>query len=161
MGEIHKVYSVTESGCGALLIDADFTGTATGQRMRKVYVLRDGDEFGSAPMFQQWIKENNPTITPYSPPPKPTPEQQRAMLPDLEKWRVDTIIDLEPGLRDKIDAAIDKWPEPKRTIAKNKLKSVTNFRRTDPLFDDIGADPDVGKSPEDIDTMWLAGASLA
>ncbi|QNQ63087.1 hypothetical protein IB024_04910 [Brucella sp. 6810] len=90
----------------------------------------------------------------------PTAQQRREMMPDLEKWRVDTIIGLESGLREKINAALDKWPEPKRTIAKNKLNSVTHFRRTDTLFDDIGADPDVGKSPEDIDAMWLAGASL-
>ncbi|KAB2656264.1 hypothetical protein F9K94_17325 [Brucella tritici] len=91
---------------------------------------------------------------------KPTPEEQRARMPNLEKWRVDTIIDLELGLRDKINAAIDKWPEPKRTISKNKFKSVTNFSRLDPLFDDVGADPEVGKTPEDIDAMWAAGAAL-
>lgn len=93
-------------------------------------------------------------------PPDPTPEEKRAMMPDLEKWRVDTVIDLEHGLREKIDAAIDKWSEPKRTISKNKFKSVTSFRRIDPLFDDAGADPEVGKTPEDIDAMWAAGAAL-
>ncbi|MDL2332452.1 hypothetical protein [Brucella inopinata] len=96
----------------------------------------------------------------YTAPPEPTPEERRAMMPDLEKWRVDTIIDLEPGLREKIDAAIDKWPEPKRTIGKNKFKSVTNFSRRDPLFDDVGSDKDVGKTPDDIDAMWAAGAAL-
>lgn len=87
-------------------------------------------------------------------------EEQRTRMPNLEKWRVDTIIDLEPGLRDKINAAIDKWPEPKRTIAKNKFKSVTSFSRLDGLFDDVGSDPEVGKTPEDIDAMWAAGAAL-
>lgn len=90
----------------------------------------------------------------------PSIEEQRARMPNLEKWRVDTIIDLEPGLRDKINAAIDKWPEPKRTIATNKFKSVTSFSRLDGLFDDVGADPEVGKTPEDIDALWAAGAAL-
>lgn len=87
-------------------------------------------------------------------------EEQRTRMPNLEKWRVDTVIDLEPGLRDKINAAIDKWPEPKRTIAKNKFKSVISFSRLDGLFDDVGSDPEVGKTPEDIDAMWAAGAAL-
>ncbi|EXL07426.1 hypothetical protein BG46_11015 [Brucella anthropi] len=96
----------------------------------------------------------------YVAPPEPTSEEKRAMMPKLEKWRVDTIIDLETGLRDKIDAAIAKWPDPKRTIAKNKLASVTIFDRLDPLFDELGSEPEVGKTPDDIDIMWTAGAAL-
>lgn len=91
---------------------------------------------------------------------EPTIDEKRQQMPQLEKWRVDTIIDLEPGLREAIEAAIDTWPEPKRTISKNKFKSVTNFSRLDTLFDDVGSDPNVGKTPEDIDAMWMAGASL-
>lgn len=89
-----------------------------------------------------------------------TPEEIRAQMPDLERWRVNTIIDLEPGLREKIDAAIDAMPEPQRTISKNKLADVQMFSRTDPLFDLIGSDPSIGKTPEDIDAMWQAAASL-
>lgn len=90
----------------------------------------------------------------------PTPEQMRANMPDLERWRVNTIIDLEPGLREKIDTAIDAMPEPQRTISKNKLADVQMFSRTDPLFDLIGNDPSIGKTPEDIDAMWQAAAEL-
>lgn len=91
----------------------------------------------------------------------PTPEHVRANMPDLERWRVNTVIDLEPGLREKIDAAIDAMPEPQRTISKNKLTDVQMFRRTDPLFDLIGSDPSIGKTPEDIDAMWQAALVLA
>ncbi|MRN67962.1 hypothetical protein [Brucella sp. 10RB9213] len=93
-------------------------------------------------------------------PPPPTPEERRAMMRPLEKWRVDTIIDLEPGLRDKINAVIARWPDPKRTIAKNKLASVTEFYRIDPLFDELGSEAEIGKSPDDIDAMWADGAAL-
>lgn len=96
----------------------------------------------------------------YQAPPELTPEEKRAMMPKLEKWRVDTVIDLETGLRDKINAAIAAWPDPKRTIAKNKLASVTVFDRLDPLFDELGSEPEVGKTPDDIDIMWTAGAAL-
>ncbi|HHV66615.1 MAG TPA: hypothetical protein GXX48_03065 [Ochrobactrum intermedium] len=99
-------------------------------------------------------------IADYEEPQPLTPEELRKMMPKLEKWRVDTVIDLETGLRDKINAAIAKWPDPKRTIAKNKLASVTVFDRLDPLFDELGAEPEVGKTPDDIDAMWAAGAAL-
>lgn len=90
----------------------------------------------------------------------PTLEETRAAMPDLERWRVNTIIDLEPGLRDKINAAIEAMPEPQRTISKNKLADVQMFSRTDPLFDLIGSDPSIGKTPEDIDAMWRAATEL-
>lgn len=91
----------------------------------------------------------------------PTPEELRQDMPPLQKWRVDTIIDLEPGLRDKINNAIDKMPEPTRTVSKNKLSSVIEFYRTDPLFELIGSDPSIGKTPDDIDAMWQAALALA
>ncbi|WP_420959371.1 hypothetical protein [Brucella sp. IR073] len=99
-------------------------------------------------------------VAPYVPPPPPTPDELRAAMPPLQKWRVDTIIDLEPGLREKINAAIEAMDEPNRTISKNKLASVTEFLRTDPLFELIGGDPSIGKTPEDIDAMWQAALAL-
>ncbi|MEN5300430.1 hypothetical protein ABE530_19165 [Brucella sp. TWI559] len=90
----------------------------------------------------------------------PSAEQKRLIMPDLERWRVNTIIDLEPGLREKINAAIEDMEEPKRTISKNKLADVQMFSRTDTLFDLIGAMPSIGKTPEDIDAMWEAAINL-
>lgn len=92
--------------------------------------------------------------------PDRTPDEKRAAMPPLQKWRVDTVIDLEPGLREKIGAAIEGMPEPNRTISRNKLASVMEFYRTDPLFDLIGSDPTIAKNPDDIDAMWEAAAAL-
>lgn len=117
----------------------------------------EADTNHGAEIWSNALAGNYGDIAEYAP---PTIEEQRARMPNLEKWRVDTIIDLEPGLREKINAAIDTWPEPKRTISMNKFKSVTSFSRLDPLFDDVGVDPTVGKTPTDIDSMWSAGASL-
>lgn len=90
----------------------------------------------------------------------PTPEEIRANMPPLARWRFNTMIDRETGLRDKINAAIEELPEQQRTIARNKLADVVDFIRIDTLFDLLGAHPDIGKTPEDIDTMWWGGLAL-
>lgn len=89
-----------------------------------------------------------------------TKAEIRAAMPDLERWRVNTVIDLTPALRGKIDAAIEAKQEPLRTISRNKLAHVSNFSRSDPLFDLIGGDPAIGLTPDVIDMMWLQGAAL-
>lgn len=111
-------------------------------------------------LWQEFQDGVHGPIAPYVAPPEPSIEEKRAMMPDLERWRVNTIIDLEPGLREKIDAAIDAMEEPQRTISRNKLAHVQFFSRMDPLFELIGSIPEIGKTPEDIDAMWAQGASL-
>jgi len=91
----------------------------------------------------------------------PTPEQLRAAMLPLERWRLNTIIDLQAGLRDRINAAIEDMPEPGRTIARNKLADVQQYYRTDPLFDLLGGHPGIDLSPEDIDAMWADGLALS
>lgn len=96
----------------------------------------------------------------FSPPPGPTPEELRALMPKLAKWRVHAAINLVPGLREKIDAEIDAMPEPGRTINKSKLDNVIEYDRLDPLFDLIGTSATIGFSPEDIDVMWMQAAEF-
>lgn len=90
----------------------------------------------------------------------PTPEEIRASMPPLARWRFNTMIDSEAGLRDKINAAIEELPEQQRTIARNKLADVQDYIRIDPLFDFLGAHPAIGKTADEIDTMWAAGLAL-
>lgn len=47
-------------------------------------------------------------IVPYLPPPEPMLEERRVMMREIERWCIDTIIDLEPGLRGKMKAAMDE-----------------------------------------------------
>lgn len=89
-----------------------------------------------------------------------TAQERREAMPPLVRWRLNTIIDLEVGLRDKINAAIAEMPDPARTIARNKLADVLDFVRVDSLLDQLGAHPTIGKTPEDIDVMWMAGHAL-
>ncbi len=107
-----------------------------------------------------WAKSKAGAFGPIAPFVGPTIEFIREQMPELERWRVNTVIDFEAGLRDKIDAAIEAMAEPQRTISKNKLADVQMFRRNDPLFELIGSTPSIGKTPEDIDAMWMEAANL-
>lgn len=79
------------------------------------------------------------------------PEEIRAAMPPLQKWRFETVIDLN-SLREPIDTAIQNMPEPDRTVAFNKRNHVPEFYRNDPLFDALG--PALGMTPEQIDALW-------
>ena len=90
-------------------------------------------------------------------PEPPTPEQIRAAMRPLEKWRFETIVDVKK-LREPINAAIAAMPEQERTVAFNKRNHVPEFYRDDPLFDALG--PALGMTPEQIDIMWRAALEL-
>lgn len=162
MADVHQVFSVTKTVDDALSIDIDFTGVNSGERIRAVYILRDDDGHGSAPMIREWIAANNPEILPYTPPLPATPEELRAAMQPLAKWRFDTVIDSRPGLRDKIEAAIDRnLTDPlQRAMARNKFRSVPEFYRVDSLFPLLSSDPEINISDDEIDVMWQQGLDL-
>ena len=105
---------------------------------------------------------NSWTIDPVEPEIPLTPEEQRALMPPLEKWRFDTIIDSRPGLRDKIESAIDRNISDllQRVTVRNKFRSVTQFSRLDPMFPFLASDPDINISDLEIDEMWRQGLAL-
>ncbi|MRN66410.1 hypothetical protein [Brucella sp. 10RB9213] len=150
MGEIHKIYSVTDSGCGALLIDADFTGATTGERMREVYALREGDEFGSAPMFQQWLEDNKPTILPYI---APTVVEARERMQPLA--RVDFRLKLkQAGINTSvINAAIASvHDEGIREEYEIIWEDGQAFGRLDPFV--LTIFEFAGMTPDEADSVW-------
>lgn len=161
MSEIHEVFSVTDSGCGALLIDAEYTGVITGERKRETYVLRDGDEFGSAPMFRRWVETNDPTIAPYVPLPEPTPEERRAAMP------AKSMVELRAALRGVRTEAVPNGIYSEDIYAKIDLIADRDLReeardffdhgqyaeRINPWVDFLGAM--FGLSPDEIDVLWL------
>ena len=91
-----------------------------------------------------------------------SPEELRAQMQPLEKWRFDTIIDSRPGLRDKIESAIDRNISDllQRVTVRNKFRSVTQFSRLDPMFPFLASDPDINISDLEIDEMWRQGLAL-
>lgn len=105
---------------------------------------------------------NSWTIDPVEPEIPLTPKEQRALMPPLEKWRFDTIIDSRPGLRDKIESAIDRNISDllQRVTVRNKFRSVTQFSRLDPMFPFLASDPDINISDLEIDEMWRQGLAL-
>lgn len=155
--ELHKILSVSETEeVGVYISSVDITDK-NGERYVTDYVSRPDDDYGLAPTIRskidQWITDGKP-VAPYEP---PTPEEIREMMPPLQKWRFETVIALE-GLKDDIDTAIENLPEPQKTIAKNKREFVPEFYRTDPLFDLLGSL--IGKTPEEIDTLWEQALTL-
>src|SRR5690554_3063933 len=138
--ELHKIVAVTAADEPDVYFAlADITDIA-GERRTVVYASRPNDDFGLATAVRsavlQWIDDGKP-IAPYEPPLAPTPEEIRAAMPPLQKWRFETVVDLN-GLREQIDAAIQNMPEPDRTVAFNKRNHVPDFYRNDPLFDALG-----------------------
>lgn len=83
-----------------------------------------------------------------------SPEEQRAQMPPLTPRQFrDTLIDADI-MPDDVTAAIDQIPDEKqRAKALNAWEYPTQFTRTDPLVDQIGAM--FGLSPEDIDALWV------
>lgn len=98
-----------------------------------------------------WFYNEGEFVSPPTPEPEPVP-----MLP-LQKWRFETMVDMN-GLREGIDRAIEAMPEPQRTVAFNKRNHVPEFYRDDPLFDALGPALDV--TPEQIDQMWEQALDL-
>lgn len=158
MTHLNAVYGIhATSEADVYVLDINITD-GDGEGYDCAYVSRPDDTFGLNPIIRIWLDEHltSMSVVPYSPP--TTEAEMRAAMQPLEKWRVDTIIDLQPGLRDAINAAIDAMPEPARTINRNKLLSVTMFERADPLFDALGTS--VGMTAAQIDELWTAAAAL-
>ncbi len=125
------------------------------------FVEADQATFEELYTHQQTRRYVNGKVEIYMPPPL-TPEEQRALMPPLEKWRFDTIIDSRPGLRDKIETAIDRNISDllQRATVRNKFRSVTQFSRLDPMFPFLASDPDINISELEIDEMWWQGLAL-
>ena len=154
---LNAVYGVNAtSEADVYVLNVNITD-GNGEAYDCAYVSRPDDAFGLNPIIRDWLTENLSLVpvVPYAP---PLETELRAAMPPLEKWRVDTIIDLRLGLRDAINAAIEAMPDPTRTINRNKLLSVTMFERADPLFDTVGAS--VGMTAAQIDELWTAAAAL-
>lgn len=155
--ELHQIISVTATNEESTYVaEVDMTDK-DGFRYTAPYSSRPEDTFGLAPAVRaaivEWIGEGK-EVKPYEP---PTPEEIRAAMPPLQKWRFETMIDIN-GLREGIDQAIAGMPEPQRTIAINKRNYVPEFFRDDPLFEELG--PALGMTPEQIDDMWEQALTL-
>lgn len=90
-----------------------------------------------------------------------TDEERRAKMPPLEKWRVNTILDIYE-LNEKIDAVIEELKKIDMALyykTRNKKRDVVLFYRKDSLWEDIGSRIE-GMTPEKIDEMWQEALDL-
>lgn len=85
------------------------------------------------------------------------PENRRMMLAPLPKWRFEAIIDIY-GLRQDIEDAIASLPDQEKAVIYAKRHYVTEFHRTDPLFEVISQK--LGISQTQIDDMWQEATNL-
>lgn len=87
------------------------------------------------------------------PPPEPTPEELRAMMPPLTPRQFrDALIDHDI-MPDDVTAAISQIADVKeRAKALNAWEYTTSFIRTDPLIEQIGVL--FSLDADDIDDMW-------
>lgn len=133
-------------------LDAD----ATIQDMERfVSLLISGDtNLLSVHLSDLNFKRTLADAVPYSTAPQLTPEELRAQMPPLTPRQFrDALIDADI-MPDQVTAAIGQIPDVKhRAKALNAWEYPTQFTRTDPLIDQIGAM--FGLSPDDIDVLWL------
>lgn len=156
--EIHEVFSVQTDVDDALLIDMDYTSSEG--RTRAVVAYRASDPYSQlTPLITQWLTDNpDQEILPYIPPTELTPEELRALMPELTPRQFrDALIDADI-IPDHVAAAIGLIPnEKQRAKALNAWEYPTQFTRTDPLIDQIG--DMFNLTPEQIDTMWQQALS--
>lgn len=156
--EIHNVYSIEVMQDNSLLLDVEYTGNEG--RTRTPVVYRASDPYSPlTPLITQWLTAHpDQEIIAYVPPPEPTPEELRELMPVLTPRQFrDALIDADI-MPDHVTAAIGLIPnEKQRAKALNAWEYPTQFTRTDPLIDQIGGMFNL--TPEQIDTMWQQAIS--
>lgn len=147
------VFSTTQDTDDAIIVDALIEDN-TGLTERMKYAYRPSDNSVLTNLITEWLDNNQHEILPYTLPPELTPEELRAQMPVLTPRQFrDALID-EDIMPDHVTAAISQIPDEKqRAKALNAWEYPTQFMRTDPLIDQIGAM--FSLTPEQIDAMWL------
>ncbi|MBT1154417.1 hypothetical protein J1C56_02305 [Aminobacter anthyllidis] len=84
---------------------------------------------------------------------QPTPEELRALMPDLSSRQIRLGLISIDVAEAEVDAALAGSPE-----GLIEWKHATSFRRLHPLIDQIGVV--FSLTPEQIDTLWLWAADL-
>lgn len=99
------------------------------------------------------------TVSPYTAPPDPTPEEQRAAMPTLTARQLRLGLIANGITLASVQSAIDGITDPtEREVAQVEWEYATTFERTHSLISQIGSA--LNLTPEEIDTMWSASISL-
>lgn len=87
-------------------------------------------------------------------PPAPT---RAELYPPLPPWKFHAILALA-GLDDDLERVLQSMDPIPQAVARAKLQRVLAYHRDDPLMDQLGAA--IGKTPEQIDTLWTQAHAL-
>lgn len=96
----------------------------------------------------QWFDENNPNITPYIPPPDPTPEEIREGMTPISKRQLRLTLVRNGISLSELDAAIDTMGDE----AIIEWNDSSEYRRLNPLLNQVAEYLEL--SQEQVDAMW-------
>lgn len=154
--KIHEVFAVRGSGePGVYIIDVELTDTY-GERYRCDYVSAPDDSFGLNPVIRKWLEEN-PTfpVQPYVP---PTAEELRGLMPPLARTKFKLALSRAGLKTGNVQGLIDAIEDPDELDEMQIIwDDEQSFNRLDTfVVNVIGA----ARTPEQIDTIWVAGLAL-
>lgn len=146
--EIYKVFSVTATQDDCLLIDMDYTGAE--DRARAVVAYRASDPYSPlTQLITQWIADHpDQEILPYIPPPEPTPEELRELMPPISKRQLRLTLVRNGISLSELDAAIDTMGDE----AIIEWNDSSEYRRLNPLLNQVADHLEL--SQEQVDAMW-------
>lgn len=148
--EVDKVFSVTATQDDCLLIDMNYTG-AEGLS-RAVVAYRASDPYSPlTSVITQWLADHpDQEILPYIPPPEPTPEELRELMPTLSSRQFWLAANTLGITEDMLLAATD---DAEIII---EIRKTTEFHRT---YDSVVMlAPLMGITPEQLDDVWMWAA---
>lgn len=155
--EVHSIAHTEETGLYLANVTAELIDGIP--EVMDSYI-RASDPHGLSPMVIEWMAENPDfPVSPYVPPPEPTPEELRSRMPALtaRQFRLGLVAGgFNPT---QVSQAIEAMPEgANKETAKIEWEYATTFNRTHPLIATVGAA--LGLNDAQIDAMWLTAVNL-
>lgn len=155
MAKLNQVYAVT-----ALQTDGSYTIRCNitdfvGDTYDCDYVSHPDDTYGLNPVIRKWLTEHvdDYEIIPYSIPPEPSIEEQRAVMLPLTARQLRLGLIRNGISLASIDAAIDSMSDGQaKDEARVEWEYATSFNRTHQLISTVGLA--VNLTEEQIDSMW-------
>jgi hypothetical protein len=152
---IVEVFSIRETATpGYLTFHVNINYNGTEEVVDQSY--NPGDTYGLGPAFAQWLIDHPDfPIDPYIPPPPPTPDELRALMPPLSRLTFRNKFKAAGMTTAVISSAIasieDESVQEDMQIA---WEDTQSFGRLEPFV--IMVATFAGKTPAQIDTIWTA-----
>lgn len=148
MMKILELYTATETADAALTIDLLLE--TEGNRERVNYEYRVSDRYSPVTsLITQWLQDNpDQEILPYIPPPEPTPEELRQLMPPISKRQLRLTLVRNGSSLSELDAAIETMGDE----AIIEWNDSSEYRRLNPLLNQVADHLEL--SQDQVDAMW-------